>query len=156
MPAPERIDEVFLALGRFIRLRDRGVQTSFRSADGDVETAAYRGLFVLKHGPMRASELAASMAADPSTTSRHVATLVAEGFVRREPDPDDGRAYRLLLTDAGRARVAELGARRREVVGDMVADWSDEEFDTFSALLTRFVDAIEDRINPCMEKGDAR
>ncbi|MEJ9077226.1 MarR family transcriptional regulator [Gordonia malaquae] len=156
MPAPERIDEVFLALGRFIRLRDRGIHTSFRSPEGEVETAAYRGLFVLKHGPMRASELAAAMAADPSTTSRHVAKLVSEGFVRREPDPADGRAFRLILTDEGHVRVRELGARRRQVVGEMVADWSDEEFDTFSALLTRFVDAVEDRIDPCSEKGDAR
>ena len=60
------------------------------------------------------------------------------------------------MTDDGVEKTRELGARRRDVVGEMVADWTDAEFDVFATLLTRFVDAVEDRINPCIEKGDAR
>jgi DNA-binding MarR family transcriptional regulator len=38
--------------------------------------------------------------------SRRVDRLCAEGLVRREPDPRDGRASLLRLTDAGREALA--------------------------------------------------
>ncbi|MBB4134443.1 MarR family winged helix-turn-helix transcriptional regulator [Gordonia humi] len=155
MPTPESIDDVFSALGKFVRIRSRSVQASAKSADGGAETAAKRALFVLRHGPIRAGELAAAMSADPSTMSRHVAQLVDDGLVRREPDPEDGRACRLVLTDDGFERVAVLAARRREAIGELVADWPDEDFATFAHLLTRFVDAVEAHSMNKDLRGDA-
>src|ERR1700742_2833233 len=59
-------------------------------------------LFPLMHAPQRPGALAELTHADPSTISRQVAELVQRGLVRREPDPSDGRASLLAITDAGR------------------------------------------------------
>lgn len=55
-------------------------------------------------------ELARWMAAPPTTVSSYVKRFEARGHVRREPNPDDGRSYRLRLTPAGRA-VYESASR---------------------------------------------
>ena len=156
MPKNEHVDDVFLALGKFVRIRGRSAAAMAKTSDGGAETAAKRALFVLRHGPIRASELAAAMSADPSTTSRHVAALVEDGLVRREPDPADRRAALLDLTEAGVARVAELEAHRRELIGALVADWSDEEFGVFAELLKRFVDAADAHLRTDDPRGDSR
>jgi DNA-binding MarR family transcriptional regulator len=70
------------------------------------------------------------MAAPPTTVSSYVKRYEARGHVEREPNPADGRSYRIKLTPAGRrahrsaaklfipmrTRVEEgLGARATEV-----------------------------------------
>ncbi|WOC11845.1 MarR family winged helix-turn-helix transcriptional regulator [Gordonia sp. MP11Mi] len=156
MPSAEHIDDVLLALGKFVRIRARAAAATARVADGGGETAATRTLFVLRHGSIRASELAAVMSADPSTTSRHVAQLVDAGLVRRGPDPDDGRACLLELTDDGVKRVGQLSAQRRQNIGSIVADWPDGDFGTFADLLTRFVDSVEAHLTTGDLKGDEK
>ncbi|MGB3699531.1 MAG: MarR family transcriptional regulator [Gordonia sp. (in: high G+C Gram-positive bacteria)] len=146
MARAERLDEMFVALSRYARLRDRALHTGSWAGEGSVvETAAYRALFVLRHGPMRSRDLAERLVTDPSTTSRHVAQLVNEGYVRREAHPQDGRASQLVLTDAGRSKVEAIAQSRRRLVGETVADWTDDEFVTFVHLLDRFVTALEER-----------
>ena len=76
------------------------------------------------------TELARWMAAPPTTVSSYVKRFEARGHVEREPNPADGRSYRIKLTPAGRrahraaaelfipmrTRVeAGLGARATEV-----------------------------------------
>ncbi|WP_346076393.1 MarR family winged helix-turn-helix transcriptional regulator [Gordonia cholesterolivorans] len=152
---PEQLDEMFVALSRYTRLRDRALHTGiWNERNGSLETAAYRALFVLRNGPMRSRDLADRLVTDPSTTSRHVAQLVKEGFVRREAHPEDGRASQLVLTDDGREKVCEIAESRRRLVGETVEDWSAEEFEIFVRLLGRFVDAVETRIFPCTTKAD--
>ncbi|MFW0797536.1 MarR family transcriptional regulator [Gordonia sp. CPCC 205515] len=126
-----------------MRVRDRAVHTTLRTADGDFETAAFKGLFHLDRQPMRSRELAESLNADPSTVSRHVSQLVDLGLVRREADPDDGRATLLVVTDAGRARVESMRAMRRTAMDQAMSDWTDDELHTLVRLLGRFVDAAE-------------
>ena len=68
-----------------------------------VDPMAYPLLFNLKASPLRVSALAEAVHSDVSTVSRQVTTLVELGFVTRGPDPDDGRAQALTLTDEGNA-----------------------------------------------------
>jgi DNA-binding MarR family transcriptional regulator len=51
--------------------------------------------------------LAANMVMDPTTLSRNLKPLLAQGHVVLAPDPRDRRARRLHLTDAGRAAFAK-------------------------------------------------
>ena len=145
---PESIDQLVDTLARYLRIRDRAVHTTFRTPDGEFETAAFRGLFHLDRHSMRSSELAAALNADPSTVSRHVAQLVELGLVRREADPDDGRATLLVITDAGRERVQGMRSMRREAFNGAMSDWTQEELSTLVGLLDRFVDAAEQLIVP--------
>ncbi|GAB88081.1 MarR family winged helix-turn-helix transcriptional regulator [Gordonia rhizosphera] len=148
------IDELFDVLARYVRIRDRAVHTTFKTPDGEVETAAFKGLFHLYKQPMRSRELAESLNADPSTVSRHVAQLVDMGLVRREADPDDGRAILLVITDAGRARVEAMRQVRRTAMDRAMSDWTDDELWTLVGLLGRFVDAAETVLAPpCGKTG---
>ncbi len=58
-------------------------------------------------GPIRSSDLAEKVQADPSTVSRQVAALVRDGYVERRADPMDGRASLLVITERGRQFHAE-------------------------------------------------
>jgi len=50
---------------------------------------------------LRVNELAREVVLSPTAMSRFVDRVEAAGYVRREPDPEDRRALRVALTDAG-------------------------------------------------------
>jgi DNA-binding MarR family transcriptional regulator len=58
-------------------------------------------------GQLRMTELAARTLLSRSGLTRRVATLLAEGLVRRANTTEDGRGVVVALTDAGIARVTE-------------------------------------------------
>lgn len=93
-------------------------------------------------GPLRQGTLADLVHADPSTVSRHVATLVDHGLVRRVADETDGRASRLVVTDAGMAALDALRAEREAHLDRAIAHWSDDDVATFSTLLGRLLDDL--------------
>jgi DNA-binding MarR family transcriptional regulator len=99
-------------------------------------------LFPLMHAPQRPGALAEISHADPSTISRQVAELVRHGLVRREPDPSDGRASLLAITDAGREVCERVRTMRRELLATAVAGWTDSELGTLAVLLNRFNGAL--------------
>ncbi|MFC9293350.1 MarR family winged helix-turn-helix transcriptional regulator [Streptomyces sp. NPDC057011] len=90
-----------------------------------------------RHGEMRLSRLAEFMAVDISVTSRHVTYVTGRGWIDREPDPGDGRCRILRLTPAGRALLADLGARYTAALERALADWSPEDIDVLNTLLAR-------------------
>ena len=53
-------------------------------------------------------ELAELMRIEPPTLVRHLDKLADEGLVERRPDPADRRVLRVVVTDAGHARLTEL------------------------------------------------
>lgn len=86
---------------------------------------------------LRPSDLAARDGHDVSTVSRRVSALVDRGLLRREPDPADGRAFRVALTDAGRERLLVERSARAQVVTGLLRDWSDDDITTLTTLLDR-------------------
>ncbi len=100
-------------------------------------------LFVLRcSGALRLSDLAGRLELDASTASRHVRSLEQLGLVRRSPDPDDGRAFRVELTEQG-IEQWEAGARRRmELLSAAMDGWSEDDVQTFERLMTRFADGV--------------
>ncbi|WUD70413.1 MarR family winged helix-turn-helix transcriptional regulator [Streptomyces sp. NBC_00510] len=77
-------------------------------------------------GPLRQSDLAAAFDTDSASMNRTVQRLERAGFVRRRPDPSDGRATLVETTPAGmalRRQVEELWADLEDVTtGDMTQD----------------------------------
>lgn len=57
---------------------------------------------VIFEGPQRVGSLAKHLGVTMATASRTVDALVAADLVRREPDPQDARAVRVVLTTRGR------------------------------------------------------
>ncbi|HSV41590.1 MAG TPA: MarR family transcriptional regulator [Nocardioidaceae bacterium] len=88
-------------------------------------------------GPMRLSSLAEALELDASTVSRHVKQLEDRGFLGRTTDPDDGRASRIEVTDAGREAFTQHIGRRRDIVAAALEDWDDADRDSLRALLDR-------------------
>src|ERR671920_1752671 len=71
---------------------------------------------LVRLGPLRQGALAELVHADPSTVSRHVTSLVERGLVTRVADETDGRASRLVVTDAGRAQLDDLRRQREAYI----------------------------------------
>jgi DNA-binding MarR family transcriptional regulator len=108
-----------------------------------LDHSAHVVLFVLRcSGALRLSDLASRLELDASTASRHVRALEQLGLVRRSPDPDDGRAFRVELTEQG-VEQWEAGARRRmELLSAAMDGWSEDDVRTFERLMTRFADGV--------------
>ena len=137
-------EEIGGQLVRLVRLIER-VQAQYQAEHPDaVDRATYLLLVHLaKDGAQRAGALAEAVHSDPSTVSRQVAHLVQLGLVERVADPADGRATLLVATDEGRRVFDENRQLRNRRIAGLIADWPDEERQTFARLLTRFTDSFE-------------
>lgn len=111
-----------------------------------VDPAAYPLLFTLAVGSMRMSELAAHIHSDISTVSRQVAHFVALGLMTRDPDPTDGRAQQLHLTDEALALLVSVQASRERWVDHVLADWTQDDRAAFAAHLARFASSLEQHL----------
>ena len=108
-----------------------------------VDPIGYPLMFNLTGEPRRVSEIAERVHLDVSTVSRQVSALVGQGYVSRVADPSDGRAHMLALTDEGRQLLTEIRDRRNDWLGEVTADWTDDDIATFASLLRRFADDVE-------------
>ncbi len=97
---------------------------------------------LVRLGPLRQGALADLVHADPSTVSRHVATLVEQGLVQRVADEFDGRASRLVVTDAGLAALEALRTDREGLVARVTADWTDTDLADLTRLFGRLLDDL--------------
>ena len=131
------LSEQLPRFGRLIHALKAQAATEGRDA------AALVLLFPLvRMGPLRQGALAELVHADPSTVSRHVTSLVERGFVTRVADETDGRASRLVVTDAGRAQLDRLRAEREAYLREVTAGWTGEELATFTTLFDRLLDGV--------------
>jgi DNA-binding MarR family transcriptional regulator len=76
---------------------------------------------VEQHGPLRLSELARREAVTAPTMSRVLAALDDQGLVIRTPDPSDARGVRIVLSEEGAARLAEVRSHRTALVARRLA-----------------------------------
>ena len=114
------------------------------STDDPLELAASRVLAtVVRRGPVRPSVVAQDGHIDLSTASRHIDTLVRQGFVAKSADPDDARATLVEATEQGRAVLAVVLANRSAVIDAALAQWEPNDRDRLSALLVRLADDLE-------------
>ncbi len=111
-----------------------------------VDPAAYPLLFTLAVGPMRMSELAAHIHSDISTVSRQVAHFVALGLITRDPDPTDGRAQQLHLTDDALAVLVCVQDSRERWIDQLLIDWGQDEREAFAGHLARFAESLEQHL----------
>jgi DNA-binding MarR family transcriptional regulator len=87
-------------------------------------------LYALSNAPhgLRITELRSDVLLTQPGISRLIARLEAAGLVERVDDPDDGRACRIRLTDAGARAQRDVGRRHgRHVAQTMARGLSDEQ-----------------------------
>ena len=97
----------------------------------------------LKGAGASIGDVADYLAVEHSTASRTVAAVVAAGLLTKTFAPDDQRRSVLVLSDAGRRTLETVTGRRRELVAETIADWSDTDVDTLVSLLGRLTTRFE-------------
>lgn len=108
-----------------------------------VDPLTYPLLFNLAAGPQRVSALAECVHSDISTVSRQVSNLAAHALLEKLPDPADGRAQMVRLTDEGRDLITQIVRQRDQWTADHLRDWDERDVAAFAAYLDRFNTSLE-------------
>ncbi len=118
-----------------------GLKTQLGRAGHDFAPAVvlYR---VAQQEPVRVSDLAVCCGLDASTVSRHAKSLEDLGYLARSGDPQDRRASRLELTEAGRDYLGAHAALRAQLLEAALADWPADDRDQFARLMQRLAASL--------------
>jgi DNA-binding MarR family transcriptional regulator len=87
--------------------------------------------------PVRPSELSAELGLHPSSVTRQVQALAAEGHVELTADPGDRRSCFISLTNAGREELERLESFGLDRFAAFVAAWDAEEVRALAGLLAK-------------------
>ncbi|HEY2638180.1 MAG TPA: MarR family winged helix-turn-helix transcriptional regulator, partial [Solirubrobacteraceae bacterium] len=88
------------------------------------------------------------LAIDLSVASRQVAALCEAGYVRRDQDTDDRRAYIVSITDAGHRVLAESHRRMVEAFDAAIGPWPERQVRTLSRGLARLREDHDIALHP--------
>jgi DNA-binding MarR family transcriptional regulator len=104
----DTLSDAFWAVARQLR----GVSRK-ALAPWDVTPSQFRAIGnLVRHGPMRLTDLAEKLRIAPRSTTEVVDALQARGLVRRDPDPHDRRATLVRLTERGAEIATAIRATR--------------------------------------------
>jgi DNA-binding MarR family transcriptional regulator len=126
------------AVTRLVADAGRGMNRAF-----DVNRIALLGV-VATDGPIAPSGVAARLQLPASSVTRHTQALADAGHLTMEANPRDARSCTLRITDAGRAELAAIADIGADAFGGVVADWSDDDITTLTALVERLTTAWAD------------
>lgn len=109
---------------------------------GDIRDPHMQIFGNIRTGSIRLTDLASRAQLSLAATSELVNDLEVLGYLTRRPDPQDGRAKLIELTDRGRRLLADAGHR----VADLEARWSElvgaDDFEHMCATMQRLLDAV--------------
>ena len=132
----DSLSDAFRSVAR--RLRQASAESLAR---WDLTPSQFRALRVLmRHDPMRPSELAEHLRIAPRSTTEVLDGLEAKGLVERRPDPQDRRATLVVPTERG----TELAATIRAAQGNESERVFDQLSPTDRAHLARILRKLLD------------
>lgn len=120
----------------------RGVMAATTKV-ADLGQAQASVLFCISEGsPMRASTLAGRLGVGASTLSRQLADLERAHFVIRTPDPEDGRASLLTLSEEGQQYLTETYEQRAATLREILAGWTEGEAEAAASSVQQLTTAL--------------
>jgi DNA-binding MarR family transcriptional regulator len=120
---------LYLAVGRLSRsLRQAGVPGPGHGAISALATLVH-------FGQLRLGDLAAKEGVAAATMSRIIATLVESGYVTRESDPVDRRAWLARATEEGERLVSGVRSTRVQELNRRLDRLTPENRDALTAAL---------------------
>jgi len=129
---------LFLAVGRLSRsLRQAGVPGPGHGAISALATLVH-------YGQLRLGDLAAKEGVAAATMSRIVASLVEAGYVSRESDPIDRRAWLAEATEEGERLVSGVRSTRVNELGKRLERLTPEHQAALAAALPALEALIAD------------
>ncbi len=106
----------------------------------DITTAKMRALAILSIRPsVTINELSVFAVTEQSTMSRTLDSLEEQGFIRRQPRPDDMRIRDVTITEEGRAAFEQLWPTMYDHLLQMFEGIDDEEYRNFISVLHRIL-----------------
>ncbi|MGO4531109.1 MarR family winged helix-turn-helix transcriptional regulator [Paenibacillus sp. 2TAF8] len=99
--------------------------------------------FNQEHPGLKVSEISALMRVKSPTITPVIRSLEDEGLVERTMDPEDRRAVRITITDAGRAIIRAAHEARMQTFNRLVEHLGEEDSLQLAGLLSK-VDAFFD------------
>jgi len=145
----DRLDESLLGFRRLF-LRPGYRQRLLHGLSRDVQLATLRLLRAVERsdGPPSVGDIAEALTIDPSTSSRLVDGAAEAGLVERRTCAEDRRSRRLHLTAEGEAVLAEVTARRRQLLAEVIEGWDTDELERLTAMLSRLGAAFDELEHP--------
>lgn len=118
----EDVARLRIALARTARWLDRNA-----AHDGLTRTQLSVLASTARLGPLGLGQLAELEGVNPTMLSRIVGKLDDAGYLQRLPDPADGRAARVQVTDAGRQLHQRVRAERTRLLTERLQALPDEQ-----------------------------
>ncbi|MCT9624184.1 MarR family transcriptional regulator [Pseudarthrobacter equi] len=115
-------------------------------ADGDLSAAQLSTLKMLLDDGVRVGEIARNLGVRVPSATEQIIKLERAGLARREPDPADSRAVRVILTAEGRAAVESANQRRNAVMAELLGELTEQEREALAAALP-----VIDKINASLQ-----
>jgi len=94
---------------------------------------------IQREGPLRPGDLSRIEVVTKPTMTRILTELEQRGFIEREADPRDGRAFMVSVTPEGIAAVERARSDRTGIVAELIAELPEPDVDAIAAAL----DALE-------------
>jgi DNA-binding MarR family transcriptional regulator len=139
----DALRELEREVGVLIRRVRRVIGDRARLVHPELQTSSYLMLgYVADHGPLRASAMSTIFDVDKGAISRQVQHLVDLGLVDRTPDPDDGRATLISVSDEGARRFRDVTEHRRKWFDERLGDWTADELLAFAGTMHRYNQAL--------------
>jgi DNA-binding MarR family transcriptional regulator len=115
--------------------------------------------YLISSGPRRATVMAAETGLGPSGLSRQLAGLEDSGLVERTPDPQDGRAALVSVTDRGREQVRAVLEEDAQSLAARLEGWDEERArasrSAINEITTVFLDSLgAGRTTSCAHDAD--
>lgn len=115
-------------------------------ADGELSAAQLSTLKMLLGEGQRVGEIARNLGVRVPSATEQIIKLERAGLARREPDPADSRAVRVILTPEGRAAVDSANRRRNQVMASILSTLTDQDRKALAAALP-----VIDKINASLQ-----
>jgi len=115
-------------------------------ADGELSAAQLSTLKMMLGDGQRVGEIARNLGVRVPSATEQIIKLERAGLARREPDPADSRAVRVILTDEGRAAVDSANKRRNQVMAEILSTLTDQDRKALAEALP-----IIDKINASLQ-----
>lgn len=104
-------------------------------------------------GPLRMGELGRRLGIAPSTLTRNLERLVEAGYVNRKAEPDDARAFRVVLTASGRKQADKLEAQEERFAEEILERIPEARRDAVVERLADLLVAVREATQSCCPEG---
>lgn len=90
----------------------------------------------------RIGTLAGSLGVEAPSVTRQVQQLEAAGLITRSPDPQDGRAFVVQVTAAGRKTARQIEKAKRDYLSSILGTWSTKDRHQLASLFHRLAEQV--------------